>query len=245
MYITGTHAIEEALENAPKGSVLFVLSSSKTNDDLIRKAKSTGGIVVKKVMREALDEMSTDHRGAVLSIVSSAFTASLSNKVSLREFLENIKGDDETPYTVLLLDGITDPHNLGAILRSSDQFGVNLVVLPPSRTANINETVMRISSGAYAYVNIAEGENMNQAIARLKENGFWTYAADMNGEKLSDVKFAKRTAIIMGREGEGLHPLVRKNADFAVNIPTVGHIDSLNVSVATGIMLYASFINRG
>lgn len=244
MYITGTHAIEEALENAPKGSVLFVLSSSKNSDDLIRRAKATGGIVVKKVMREALDEMSTDHRGAVLSITSSAFSSSLSNRVSLKEFLDSIKNDDKNNYTVLLLDGITDPHNLGAILRSSDQFGVNLIVLPPSRSATINETVMRTSSGAYAYVNIAEGENINQAITRLKENGFWVYAADMEGEKLSSLKFAKRTAIVMGREGDGLHSLVKKNADFSVNIPTVGHIDSLNVSVATGIMLYAAYVNR-
>lgn len=245
MYITGTHAIEEALENAPKGSVLFVVQNAKNSEDLIRKAKSTPGIIVKKVMREALDEMSTDHRGAVLSVVSSSFGARQNKNVSLREFLESIKGDDEGVYTVLLLDGITDPHNLGAILRSADQFETSIVVLPPSRTASVNETVMRISSGAASYVKVAEGENINTAIALLKKHGFWMYAADIEGESLNTVRFEKRTAIVMGREGEGLHKLVKENSDFIVTIPTNGHIDSLNVSVATGIMLYSAKVQRG
>lgn len=245
MYITGTHAIEEALESAPRGSVLFVMQNAKNADDLIRKAKSTPGIVVKKVMREALDEMSTDHRGAVLSVVNSFFGTKDNRDVSLRGFLESIEGDDENSYTVLLLDGITDPHNLGAILRSADQFQTSIVVLPPSRSATINETVMRTSSGAASYVKVSEGENINNAISLLKEHGFWVYAADIEGERLNTITFPKRTAIVMGREGEGLHNLVKKNCDYIVTIPTNGHIDSLNVSVATGIMLYGVNVQRG
>lgn len=244
MYITGTHAIEEALENAPKGSVLFVMQNAKNSEDLIRKAKSTPGIVVKKVMREALDEMSTDHRGAVLSVVNSFFGTKQNKDVSLRSFLESIENDDENPYTVLLLDGITDPHNLGAILRSADQFETSIVVLPPSRSASVNETVMRTSSGAASYVKIADGENINNAISLLKQHKFWVYAADIEGERLDTVKFPKRVAIVMGREGEGLHNLVKKNCDYVVTIPTHGHIDSLNVSVATGIMLYTASVQR-
>lgn len=241
MYITGTHAIEEAIQSAPKGSVLYVSSSYKNNDELIRLAKATSGIVVKKVMKTALDEMDVSHRGAVLCIPhsKSSFT---SKSQSLRDFLESVK-DDEKPYTVLLLDGITDPHNLGAILRSADQFGVSLVVLPPSRSASINETVMRTSSGAAMYVRIAEGENINQAIAQLKKNGFWVYAADMDGEDLNSVSFAPRSAIVMGAEGEGVHSLVKKNTDYTVRIPMCGHVDSLNVSVAAGIVLYTRYVS--
>lgn len=240
MYITGTHAIEEALPGAPKGSVLYVSSSYKNNDNLVMLAKATGGIVVKKVMKTALDEMDSSHRGAVLCIphVKASFSSS---QQSLREFLEGIQNSD-SPYTVLLLDGITDPHNLGAILRSSDQFGVNLVVLPPSRSASINETVMRTSSGAAIYVKVAEGENINQAISLLKKHGFWIYTADMDGEDLNNVSFSRRSAIVMGAEGEGVHNLVKKNTDYTVRIPMCGHVDSLNVSVAAGIILYSRYV---
>lgn len=245
MYITGTHAIEEAMKTAPKGSILFVVSSLDSNKQLIAKAKATPGIVVKKVMREALDEMSTDHRGAVLSVVGGMYNPKEKGNVSLRGFLESLSDDDYNQYTVLLLDGITDPHNLGAILRSADQFETSLVVLPPSRSASINETVLRTSSGAASYVKIAEGENINNAITMLKKKNFWVYAADIDGENLKDVKFPNRVAIVMGREGEGLHALVKKSSDYSITIPTNGHIDSLNVSVATGIILYARSIQRG
>lgn len=239
MYITGTHAIEESLEKVPKGSVLYVSTSAKHLASLVQRAKATRGIVVKKVLREALDEMSTDHQGAVLYTTEGLFIQSQNTKVNLKSFLSNITDDDKTPYIVLLLDGITDPHNLGAILRSCDKFNVSLVVLPPSRTASINETVMRVSSGAASYVKVSEGENLNRAIEMLKQKNFWIFASDIEGEPLSTVKFPLRTCIIMGSEGSGLHPLVKKNADYTITIETGGHIDSLNVSVATGIVLYS------
>lgn len=242
MYITGTHAIEEALSEAPKGSILYVQSSNKSVLPLIQIANSIPGIVVKKVMREALDEMDSDNRGAILFIPHKKTSIS-STSVSLKSFLESIEDDDENSYTVLLLDGITDPHNLGAILRSSDQFGVSLVVLPPSRTASVNETVMRTSSGAAMYVKVADGENINQAIGLLKKHNFWIYTADMDGENLNGVEFARRTAIVMGAEGEGVHALVKKNTDYVVSIPMCGHVDSLNVSVAAAIILYERFTN--
>lgn len=242
MNITGTHAIIEALKDAPKGSILYIQKGNKNLDELVNISKSSHGIIVKKVDRDTLDNMSIEHRGAVLSVVSSSMIFNKNKDVTLRSFLEGLT--DEKGATVLLLDGITDPHNLGAIIRSCDQFETDLVVLPPSRSATINETVMRISSGAASYVKVADSENLNNAITLLKKYNFWIYASDMNGEPLNKVVFPKRRAFIMGREGEGVHRLLKENADHIVSIPTNGHIDSLNVSVATGIFLYASYIQK-
>ena len=139
---------------------------------------------------------------------------------------------------MLMLDEITDPHNLGAILRSADQFGVNLVVVPERRSAQANETVTKISSGAAQYVPMAVVTNMGRAVDQLKKHGFWIYGADMAGTSSYGAKFTKRAAIVMGSEGSGMRGLTRKLCDEIVSIPMNGHIDSLNVSVAAGILLY-------
>ena len=137
-----------------------------------------------------------------------------------------------------MLDGITDPHNLGAILRSADQFGVDLVIIPERRSVQANETVQKVSSGAAQYVKMSVVTNLSREIAYLKENGFWVYGADMSGNSSYEEKFSKRSVIVMGSEGDGISQLVRKNCDYITSIPMQGHIDSLNVSVATGILLY-------
>jgi 23S rRNA (guanosine2251-2'-O)-methyltransferase len=139
---------------------------------------------------------------------------------------------------VLILDGITDPHNLGAILRSCDQFAVDMVIIPERRSVQANETVIKISSGAAQYVPLAPVININREIDLLKDNGFWVYGADMNGDSSYETKYANRTVIIMGNEGSGISRLSREKCDFISSIPMTGHIDSLNVSVAAGILLY-------
>lgn len=138
----------------------------------------------------------------------------------------------------MILDGITDPHNLGAILRSADQFGADLVLIPERRAVQANETVVKVSSGAAQYVPVAVVTNLTREIKTLKDNGFWIYGADMNGDSSYSEKFASRTCIVMGSEGDGISTLVRRNCDYIVSIPMQGHIDSLNVSVAAGILMY-------
>ena len=237
--IYGFHAIEEALKKAAHGSTLYLVRGEKErNEELDRKARLTGKVAVRKISKQEMDRMvpGIDHRGALLDLGGPRRGASRITEVSVEEFCEGLLEDDGA--LVLVLDGITDPHNLGAILRSADQFGVDLVIIPERRSVQANETVQKVSSGAAQYVKMSVVTNLSREIAYLKENGFWVYGADMSGNSSYEEKFSKRSVIVMGSEGDGISQLVRKNCDYITSIPMQGHIDSLNVSVATGILLY-------
>ena len=237
--VYGYHAIEEALKKAGMGSTLFVQrQGGERIEALVREAKLTGKVAVKKLSREELERMlpGTDLRGALLDLGGPRRGASRLIEKSVDEFCESL-GDDDGAL-VLILDGITDPHNLGAILRSADQFGVDLVLIPERRSVQANETVVKVSSGAAQYVPLSVVTNLTREIKVLKDNGFWIYGADMKGEDSYSVSFPRRTAIVMGSEGDGISQLVRKNCDHIISIPMQGHIDSLNVSVAAGILMY-------
>ncbi|MCR4676319.1 MAG: 23S rRNA (guanosine(2251)-2'-O)-methyltransferase RlmB [Sphaerochaetaceae bacterium] len=238
--ITGIHAIEEALKNASHGSTLYLLRGDRRNSALELKAQSNGKTAVKKVSSQELDRLagSTDHRGAVLDL-GSRTTSSRGGRIqelSVEEFCASLS--DGESALVVALDEITDPHNLGAILRSADQFSVSLIIVPERRSASANETVIRVSSGAAQYVKMATVTNLSRALDKLKDSGFWVYGADMNGESSYEGKFSKRSVIVMGSEGSGMRSLVRAKCDHIVSIPMSGHIDSLNVSVAAGILMY-------
>lgn len=238
--ITGTHAIEEALKNAPGGSTLYIVRGDKRNRDLEFAANANGKTAVKKVSEAELDRIagSTEHRGAVLDMGSrvTRATGGRIREVSVEDFCDSLREGQSA--LVLALDGITDPHNLGAILRSADQFSVALVMVPERRSASANETVIRVSSGAAQYVTMSTVRNLAHELDVLKDHGFWVYGADMNGENSYNTDFPDRTVIVMGSEGSGMRSLVRAKCDHMLSIPMSGHIDSLNVSVAAGILMY-------
>ena len=237
--IYGYHAIEEGLKKAGMGSTLYVQrQGGERIEALVREAKLTGKVAVRKLSREELERMlpSADLRGALLDLGGPRRGASRLMETSVEEFCEKLGENDGA--LVLILDGITDPPNLGAILRSADQFGVDLVMIPERRSVQANETVVKVSSGAAQYVTLSVVTNLTREIKVLKDNGFWIYGADMAGEDSYNVAFPPRTAIVMGSEGDGISQLVRKNCDHIISIPMQGHIDSLNVSVAAGILLY-------
>ncbi|MCQ2411833.1 MAG: 23S rRNA (guanosine(2251)-2'-O)-methyltransferase RlmB [Sphaerochaetaceae bacterium] len=238
--ITGIHAIEEALKNAAGGSTLYLLRGDKRNAALEFKAQANGKTAVKKVSEVELNRLAgtEDHRGAVLDIgaKNSQSQGGRIREVSILDFCKGLK--DGESALVLALDEITDPHNLGAILRSADQFSAALIIVPERRSASANETVIRISSGAAQYVTMSTVTNLARELDVLKDYGFWVYGADMNGESSYETKFSKRTVIVMGSEGSGMRSLVRTKCDHMLSIPMSGHIDSLNVSVAAGILMY-------
>ena len=152
-----------------------------------------------------------------------------------------LAGIPSTSLTVVILDKVTDPHNVGAIIRSCDQFGASLVILPEHNSASDiegNEVIGRTSAGASAWVPVAIVNNLVRAVEKLKAAGFWIYGADAGGETLGKIDFPKKTCIIMGSEGTGISQLLEKQCDSIVSIPTCGKIDSLNVSVAAGVLLY-------
>lgn len=238
--IFGFHAIEEGLKQAASGSVLYIARGMGGNtQNLERLAQLTGKVIVKKVAKVELDRMvdNADHRGAVLDLMTpNKVGGSRIPTMTVKDFCGSLKEEDSV--LVLALDEITDPHNLGAILRSADQFSVALVIIPERRSAQANATVVKVSSGAAHYVPIAYVVNLNRELEYLKKQGFWVYGAAMNGHAAYKTSFPKRTVLVMGNEGKGIGQLTEKLCDHLVGIPTTGHIDSLNVSVATGILLY-------
>lgn len=237
--IYGKHAIEEGIKKAPMGSTLYVSRGvGKSYAELERDAMMTGKIAIKRLSPQEMERMmpGVDTRGVVLDLGGARRGGSRLIVTSVEQYVDGLKEEDGG--LVLMLDEITDPHNLGAILRSADQFGVNLVVVPERRSAQANETVTKISSGAAQYVPMAVVTNMGRAVDQLKKHGFWIYGADMAGTSSYGAKFTKRAAIVMGSEGSGMRGLTRKLCDEIVSIPMNGHIDSLNVSVAAGILLY-------
>ena len=139
---------------------------------------------------------------------------------------------------ILLLDEIEDPHNFGAILRSCDAFSVDGVIIKTRNQVPLNMTVAKVSTGAIDYVKVAQASNLSNVINKLKENGFWIYAADGSGkDDYQSIKYDGPVALIVGSEGRGISRLVLENSDFIIKIPMTGHVNSLNVSVATGILL--------
>lgn len=182
-----------------------------------------------------LPEGAKEHRGIVLCVEGEKLREK--NEVQLEQWLKTCP-----PHaTVVMLDNVTDPHNIGAVLRSCDQFGARLLIVPEhNSTANVreNEIIARTSAGASAWVNIATVNNLTRALEQLKNAGFWIYGADANGQPLQNTKFPEKICIVMGSEGSGMNRLVKENCDAIVSIPTCGKLDSLNVSVAAGILLY-------
>ena len=156
--------------------------------------------------------------------------------VSLEEIILKAKKKDKK--IIVMLDGIEDPHNLGAILRSADVFEASGIVLPKHNSVSLNATVAKTSAGAINYVPVAVVNNLNQAISKLKEEGYWVVATDGSAEiSYSSIKYDFPVVVVIGSEGKGVSSLVLKNSDYIVKIPQFGHVNSLNASVAAGILL--------
>jgi len=240
IYLTGFHAIEERIKSGrPCGPLLVAKPGPRANEitALARERK----ISINRSGTAELDRLAPDHRGIALEVDEAGGEA----ETSLEEFLANLensrgKGAKTANENVLVavLDEITDPHNYGAILRSCDQFGVDLVVSRRRRTAKYAEVISKTSAGASAWVLQAETANLPRAVDDLKEAGFWVYGADMEGGEAWSRDLRGRTAIILGGEGSGISRLLREKCDAMIAIPSLGRIDSLNVSVAAGVIFY-------
>ncbi len=146
--------------------------------------------------------------------------------------------NDELQYFIIL-DGIVDPHNLGAIMRTADATKLDGIIIPKNRSVSINQTVAKVSCGGIEYVKVIEVNNINRCIDKLKEKGFWIYGTDMN-DKLDYTSIDIKTsiAIVIGNEGEGMSHLVKEKCDYIISIPMVGHVESLNASVSASILMY-------
>ena len=163
---------------------------------------------------------------------------------SLREILALAREKGEPPFLVVL-DGITDPHNLGAIVRTAECMGAHGVVIPERRAVGLTPAAMKAAAGALEWIKVARVTNLTRALETLKAQNVWTYATDMDGEDYRRVNFAGGCALVIGAEGQGVSRLVRETCDQVVSIPMKGHIDSLNASVAAGVILAEIARQRG
>lgn len=229
--IYGRNTVREALVSS-KPKNIYVSTSFSDKKLLLMIQKE--GITIKVVSNQALDAMvNGNHQGIVAEIERFEYS-------SLDDIVRESK--KVTRPIILLLDGINDPGNMGAILRSCDAFNVSGVIVKKHGQVMLNATVAKTSTGAINYVKVAIVTNLSQAIERLKKENFWIVSSDGGAEtNYQDLKYDFPVALIIGSEGEGISPLLLKRSDFIIKIPMKGHVNSLNASVATGILL--SYIN--
>lgn len=232
--LTGIHAVREALAaGRPLQSIVIARGlHGERLEEIVRLARRNG-VSVRFEERTQVDRTAgtRNHQGVV------ALTAAHA-AVSLEELLagENSPG---TPGLLVLLDGIEDPQNLGAIVRTALAAGAGGVVIPERRAVGLTETVARASAGAAAHMRVARVTNLARAMEEIKEAGYWLVGLDEKADKRhTDIDLSVPIALVLGGEGKGLHQLVRERCDFVVSIPAVGPIRSLNVSVAAGIALF-------
>jgi len=231
MIICGFHAVEESLRSGARGSLFISRSGSRI--EALKELAARRGVAIQQVSAKELNKVCGHdrHQGVVLCSGAPAAPA----RIDLQEALKNIDGSNSL---ILLLDELNDPHNLGAILRSADQLGVDLVVTTVRRSVSETPAVLRSSAGASRYVPLIAVSNLVQAMETCKRQEYWIYGADMHGKDIHRANLQGKIALVMGGEHRGLRRLVRERCDLLIRIPARGRVDSFNVSVAAGILLY-------
>ena len=244
--LAGIHAVEEALAaSRPLDRVLIARGQHGGRIQKIIDLAKAKGIPVRFEDRIQLDRVAGGERHqGVVAISASRPALDIEDLLSISGKTNELEAPRE--QLLVLLDGIEDPHNVGAVVRTALAAGATGVVIPERRAAGLTETVERVSAGALAHLPVARVKNLARAMEQLKEAGFWLVGLDEHAPKpYTDVDYKGRIAVIMGSESTGLHELIRKSCDFLVSIPTTGPVRSLNVSVAAGIVLFEAVRQRG
>lgn len=237
--LEGRNAVAEALRSGRQiDKIYFAGGSISSLGHLIAQARQQG-VVAQEIDKRKLDAMSItgSHQGIIAQCAAARYA-------TLEEILELAHSRGEAPL-VVLCDGITDPHNLGAIIRTAEIAGAHGVVIPRRRSAGLNAACAKAAAGALEYLPVAKVNNIASAVAQLKEKGLLIFAADMDGQQtLYEADFAAPAAIVIGSEGEGISALVKKECDYVVSIPQKGKIPSLNASNAAAVLLYEAVRRR-
>ena len=231
--IEGRNAVIEAFRAGKTIDRLYVQDGLKDGpvQTIVREARKHD-TRIDFVSRERLNEMSgTGHHQGVIAIAASYSYA------SVEDILERAREKGEPPF-IILLDGIEDPHNLGAIIRTANQAGAHGVIIPKNRAVGLTASVARTSAGALNYTPVAKVTNLTRTMEELKKEGLWFVCADMGGQLMYDLELTGPIGLVIGNEGNGVSELVRKSCDLTASIPMKGEIDSLNASVAAGVLAY-------
>ena len=239
--LTGIHAVKEALEaQRPIDRIAIAKGRQDTRIEEIVLLARKLSIPVRFEERNQLDRLanSKDHQGVVAVAAARAAT-------TLEDILAGANSAHGQEGLIVLLDGVEDPHNLGAIIRTALAAGAHGVVIPERRAAGLTDAVARSSAGALAHLPVAKVTNLARAMEELKEAGYWLVGLDEKADKnYTEVDYTSPVGIVLGSEGQGLHELTRKRCDFVVSLPTSGPVKSLNVSVAAGVVLFEALRQR-
>lgn len=237
MKIKGRNAVREALRS--NTNILKIMASNSSNDkvlfDILSLAKNKG-IKVQMVDVKVLDKECENHQGII------AFTSEF-NYCTVDDILDVARAKGTSNF-ILILDGVEDPHNFGSIIRVAECLGVDGIIISKNRACPVTDTVAKVSAGAIEHVKIAKVTNINTEIEKLKEKNIWVYACELGGEDLDKTDLSGNIAIVVGSEGKGVSSLTRKLCDGIVSMEMYGKVNSLNVSVATGIVLYEAVRKR-
>ena len=232
--LEGRNAVLEAFRSGRPVEKLFVQEGFKDGPilSILREAAKHPDTILNRVSKTRLDQMSTTgrHQGVIAQAAAFAYA-------EIDDILEKAREKGEDLF-IFLLDGIEDPHNLGAIIRTANQAGAHGVIIPKRRSAGLTSTAVRASAGAVHYTPVARVTNLGVAIDELKKEGLWFVCADMSGEVMYRQNLTGPIGLVIGGEGDGVSRLVREKCDFTASIPMFGDIDSLNASVAAGVLAY-------
>ena len=231
--IEGRNPVIEAYRSGKTIDKLFVLDGCQDGPvkTITREARKQHTII-SYVSKERLDQLSETHHHQGVIAIAAAY-----DYASVDDILAKAREKDEAPF-IFLLDGIEDPHNLGAIIRTANLAGAHGVIIPKHRAVGLTATVARTSAGALNFTPVAKVTNLGAAMDELKKEGLWFVCADMNGEVMYRQNLTGPIGLVIGNEGEGVSRLVREKCDFTASIPMKGDIDSLNASVAAGVLAY-------
>lgn len=230
--IIGRNAVKELLaENRDVEKIYIQKGEREGSINLLVGIASERKIPLIELDRQKMDRMCDNarHQGIIA-------IASEHNYSSVEEILSYAEECGESPF-VIVLDGVEDPHNLGAIIRSAECMGAHGVIIPKRRAVGLTHTVAKSSAGALMHMRVAKVTNLSQTIDELKEKGLWFYAADMDGSSLYETDFSGGVGIVLGSEGDGISRLVKEKCDFVVSIPMYGKVNSMNVSCAAAVIL--------
>jgi 23S rRNA (guanosine2251-2'-O)-methyltransferase len=241
LIIEGRNAINEALKAGRSIDKLFVqdqISNEGPLKSIIAIARKNG-IVIHFESKDKMDQRSIGHKHQGIIAYVAAY-----DYVTIDDILEKAKQKNEHPF-IMILDGVEDPHNLGAVIRTANITGMHGVIIPKRRAVGLTETVVKTSAGAIEYTPVCKVTNIVQAMEELKDKGLWIVGADMDGQLMYSIDMKGPLAIVIGGEGSGLSKLVKEKCDFIAQIPMKGDISSLNASVASAVLMYEALRQRG
>ncbi len=231
--ITGKNTVTEAIKVGRKIHELYVLRGS--NKDVVLLARKNN-LKIKELDKQEVQKLLPSNNQGIGALIDDY----------KYKTLDQVIDSNKENKVFVMLDSLEDPHNLGAILRSADAFGVDAIIIAKNRSVKLNATVAKVSTGAIEHVDVVEVTNLTNTIKSLKDKGFWVVGTDANTDQtIHDINVDTNLVIVIGSEGKGISRLVKENCDYVVKIPMIGHVNSLNASVSAALVIYEVFHKKG